>query len=170
MTTDQQPRIKSLRLRATLADLFRMVGELRDIPAMGRDGRRILLSLKQAAHDLPLMGGLVVKGDLYAITAREEWAVCHCGDDKHELRKDWPRGRSDWARSKPAALEQLKRARQQHTTWDTPGRPVPHLVHHLVATTPPEEVLTAEERAVLADPHVSAAIKATFDGTAEETP
>lgn len=134
-----RPKVESLRLRATLSDLFRMVEELRDIPAMGRRGRQILLELKQAAHDLPLMGGLVIKGDLYAVTSHREWAVCHCGDGKHELRKDWPRGLGMWTTER-AATEELKKATAQHTSWGTPGRPEPHLVTHLVATTPTEAV------------------------------
>lgn len=131
------PKVETLRLRATLADLLRLVTELRDIPAMGRRGRLILLALKQAAHDVPLMGGVVAGGEVHAAIVRREYAVCHCGDGQHEFRKDWPRGRGSWSTSRHDTEGRLRRVLAQHATWD-PKQPEPHLVTHLIATTATE--------------------------------
>jgi hypothetical protein len=132
--TDETPE-----LQADLSDVLRLVAELATVPAMGRRGRQILLQLHAAGADIERMNGLVVEGEVYDARSHAEYAVCMCGDRRHEWRRDAPHGRSHWHFHRRDADAQLKRAKEQHARWER-KRPEPHLVTHLVATTSTEVV------------------------------
>lgn len=127
-------------LQADLADVLRLVAELATVTTMGRRGRQISLLLHNAGLDVAKFDGLVVEGEVYTAKWHAEWAVCHCGDGKHEYRRDAPRSRGHWHFRRADADADLKRAKQQWSAWETKSKPEPHLVHHLVASTGTELV------------------------------
>jgi hypothetical protein len=127
-------------LQADLADVLRLVAELATVTTMGRRGRQISLLLHNAGLDVGKFDGLVVEGEVYAARWHAEWAVCHCGDDRHEWRRDAPPGRSNWHFRRTDAETGLKRAKQQWSAWESKSKPEPHLVTHLVASTGTETV------------------------------
>lgn len=126
-------------LHADLPDLLRLITELATVPTMGRRGRQILFALANAAHDVEQMTGLVIEGDVYTAAWTTEWAACKCGDNRHEWRRDAPEGRGLWHLARRDAEAEVKEAQRHHMSW-YPGRPTPHLVKHLVATTTTEKV------------------------------
>jgi hypothetical protein len=132
--TDETPD-----LHADLPDVLNLVAKLGAAPRLGRDFRRAALTLANAAEDVEHMNGLVIEGEAYNVRWYHEWAVCHCGDVRHEYRKDWPRGRGHWHLRKDDAETELRRAQQQRASWES-HRPEPHLVWHLVAETTTEAV------------------------------
>jgi hypothetical protein len=74
---------------ATLDDVMRLLQELRaGGPAMGRNGRKILLKLWDAAEDIDTMTGLVVKGEVHRVTIAKDHAPCGCRDGKHTFSRD----------------------------------------------------------------------------------
>jgi hypothetical protein len=126
-------------LHADLPDVLRLVANLATVPRLGREFRSTALALADAGADVERMDGLVIEGEAYDVQWRHEWALCHCGDGKHEFRKDWPRGRGQWRRTRREADAEVTRARQQRVSWET-NKPEPHLVTQLVATTGTEVV------------------------------
>jgi hypothetical protein len=126
-------------LHADLPDVLRMVASLDTVPRLGREFRRTAQALANIAPDVEHMNGLVIEGEAYAVRWYREHAICHCGDDRHEYRKDWPRGRGHWHLRKDDAEAELRRAEQQRASWES-HRPEPHLVWHLVAETTTEAV------------------------------
>ena len=127
-------------LQADLPDILRLVAELATVQPMGRRGRQILMALHVAGLDVEKMDGLVVEGEVYAARWHAEYAVCHCGDGKHEYRRDAPRSRGHWHFRRTDADNDLKRAKQQWSAWESKSKPEPHLVTHLVASTGTELV------------------------------
>lgn len=126
-------------LQADLPDILRLVAELATVQPMGRRGRQILMALHVAGLDVEKMDGLVIEGEVYNARWRQEYAVCHCGDDKHEFRRDAPPGRGHWHGTKHDAQSLLNEAIARWEAW-TPNRPKPHLATHLVASTGTERV------------------------------
>jgi hypothetical protein len=126
-------------LQASLGDTLAMVAKLGAVRRLGLEWRRLALALSNTAPDIACMDGLVIEGEVYAARWRQEYAVCHCGNNLHEYRRDWPRGRGHWHTTKREAQAMLKQAQDQRASWE-PRRPEPHLVSHLVATTATETV------------------------------
>lgn len=126
-------------LHADLPDLLRMVAKLATVKRLGRDFRRLALALADAGADVERMEGLVIEGEAYAATWRQEYAVCRCGDGKHEERRDAPPGRAAWQRTRREADASLATA-VARWKWGARSNPEPHLVHHLVSTTTTEKV------------------------------
>jgi len=118
--------------RPDLADVLQIVEILGSIPMRHRNWRRAALSLADA--DLGALSGLVVKGEAHAARIFEEFAVCYCGDELHEYRRDAPIGRAHWHSTREAAEEELEHGRLFRAKWE-PKRPAPHLVSHFVAST-----------------------------------
>lgn len=120
-----------------LADVMGMLARLHTVAPMGRDGRRILLAL--SAVDPEKLDGLVIDGETYDITYRTQWAVCRCGDKKHEARRDAPPGRAAWQTTRREADASLATAIDRWQ-WAGGRTPKPHRVFHIVATTSTEAV------------------------------
>lgn len=120
-----------------LADVLGMVERLGSVRPMGRDGRRLAIAL--SAVDVEALYGLVIDGECYDMRWVKEFAVCLCGDGKHEFRRDAPQGRGHWHSTRRDVDSALKDANAAHANW-YPNRPVPHMVTHLVATTGTEIV------------------------------
>lgn len=126
-------------LQADLPDVLRMVARIATVPRLGRDFRRIALALANAGHDLDRMDGLVIDGETYSATYRKEFAVCRCGDGKHEARRDAPPGRAAWQTTRREADASLATAIDRWQ-WAGGRTPKPHRVFHIVATTSTEAV------------------------------
>lgn len=119
----------------TLTDLLTMIETLGTSPRLGREWRRTALALTNTAQALGGMSGLVLAGEVQESSSRFEWAVCRCGNERHEFRRDAPTGRGHWQQLSDA-LTESKQAASQRTSWDPKARtPEPHLVIHLVTTT-----------------------------------
>lgn len=126
-------------LQPDLPDVLRILGELAHIPTMGRRGRQILFELAHAGDHVEKFEGLVIEGEVYGITWRQEFAVCKCGDGKHEYRRDAPHGRGHWHEARRDVDALLAVAVNRWSSWEK-HRPEPHMVTQVVATTSTEKV------------------------------
>lgn len=127
-------------LQPDLSDVLRLVAELSTVSTMGRRGRQILFELAHAGDHVEKFEGLVIEGEAYGMRWHAEFAVCKCGDGKHEYRRDAPHARGHWHFRRFDADTELKRAKQQWAAWESKSKPEPHLVKQLVASTGAERV------------------------------
>lgn len=113
---------------ATLEDLLRDVSLIGLTKRMGRDFRRLSLRIADTSEHLADMSGLVVDGEVYTASWRQEYAACGCKKGDHPFTRDNPWfARSHW---------QETRADAQAMATKVHG----HLVTRLVAVTPMEVV------------------------------
>jgi hypothetical protein len=118
-----------------LAVLLNHAARLKAVPRLGRDFRREALALADA--DIDGTAGLVVQGVAHEARIYEEFAVCWCNDEKHEYRRDAPRGRAHWHSTRRHAEAELREAIKGWMKWYKPEKQsMPHLVCHYVASTP----------------------------------
>lgn len=127
-------------LQPDLPDILRILSELATVPTMGRRGRQILFELAHAGDHVEKLEGLVIEGEVYNARWHAEYAVCKCGNDKHEWRRDAPHARGHWHFRRTDADTELKRAKQQWSSWESKSKPEPHLVKQIVASTGAERV------------------------------
>jgi hypothetical protein len=97
---------------------------------------RYNLALALSHTDLNALSGLVVRGHAHEVRIFQEFAVCRCGDERHEYRRDLPPGRGHWHSDRDVAEADLRHAVEHQVIWDPKYRnPVPHLVSHYIAST-----------------------------------
>lgn len=113
---------------AGLEDVLADVSRIGLVKRMGRDFRRLALRLADNSEHLATMSGLVVEGEVYTASWRQEYAACGCKKGDHPFTRDNPWfARSHW---------QETRADAQAMATKVHG----HLVTRLVAVTPVEVV------------------------------